>query len=222
MRVRSCACPLLGSDPGRILTPGELPGRARYELITSLVVPRPIGWISTVSERRVPNLAPFSFFSALSASPMLVGVAIGPRRTGQPKDSLANVREHPWFCVNVVTIPQIELMNQTSAELPPEASEFHFGGVKMAWHPRVEVPFVEDCPAVLVCRMLREVGLEPSPSSLLIGEVQEVRLAAGLTFEEGSYRVRPEDLPAVGRLGGAAYVLPGELRELARPRVPES
>ena len=209
------------SESGLIVEPAHLSSRDRYELITSLVVPRPIGWISTASANRVPNLAPFSFFAALSASPMMVGVAIGPRRGGEPKDSLANVRAHPWFCVNVVTTGQIELMNRTSAELPPETSEFTFGEVKMAWPDTERAPFVEDCPAVLVCRVLREVDLRPSPSTMVIGEVEEVRLADGLEFEEGSYRVSPSALPAVGRLGGAAYVLPGEIQELARPRRPD-
>ncbi|MEZ4422856.1 MAG: flavin reductase family protein [Gemmatimonadota bacterium] len=201
----------------RILDTESLSSRARYDLLTSLVVPRPIGWISTASAARVPNLAPYSFFAALSASPMLVGIAIGARRGGALKDSLSNLRARPWFCVNVVTVDQLERMNRTAADLPPETSEFDFGGSALSWPTDVEAPFVADCPAVLVCRLEREIGLEPSTSTLVIGRVTEVRLDPDLELEPDSYRVSPRALPVVGRLGGNAYVLPGPIQELARP-----
>ncbi|NIQ58759.1 MAG: flavin reductase family protein, partial [Gammaproteobacteria bacterium] len=76
---------------------------------TSLVVPRPIGWISTRSGEGVPNLAPFSYFAAISATPMLVSVSIGARR-GEPKDTLRNIRETGAFCANIVTERHLEAM----------------------------------------------------------------------------------------------------------------
>nr|MDQ3309251.1 flavin reductase [Gemmatimonadota bacterium] len=85
----------------------ELSGRERYQLLTSLVVPRPIAWVSTRSEAGAPNLAPFSYFAALSSSPFLVGISIGTRE-GEPKDSLRNIRTTGAFCVNVVTEAQLE------------------------------------------------------------------------------------------------------------------
>ena len=201
----------------RVLSVESLPPRTRYRLLTSLIVPRPIGWISTVSEDGVANLAPFSYFGALASSPMMVGVSIGLRPDGRPKDSLANIRSSGAFCANVVTVRQLEAMNTTSASLPPETSEFEVGRVDLGWSEAVRAPFVRDCPAVLECMLWRELALGDAPNVLVIGEVVGLRLEEALFQEPGSDRMRPGALDAVGRLGGADYALPGEIRRLDRP-----
>jgi len=182
------------------------------------VVPRPIGWLSTVSSSGAPNLAPFSYFGALSSEPMLVGVSIGFRRDGGPKDSLRNIRATGRFCVNVVTLNQIDAMNATSAELPPDDSEFEFGDVAMAWSGPADtgVPFVADCPAVLECQLTQAVDLGAAPNVLIIGAVTRVRLARGLREDQG-FAIDPERLQAVGRLGGRFYAPLGKVLDLSRP-----
>jgi len=147
---------------------------------------------------------------------MLVSVSIGARPDGSAKDSLVNLRSTGDFCVNVVTLPQLERMNATAADLPPEASEFEFSSVDLAWHGPSGLPYVADCPAVLECRVFREVDLGAPSSALVLGEVTAVRLAEGLRAP-GSWSVDPEKLGPVGRLGGRWYALPGPLRELGRP-----
>lgn len=195
----------------------DLSAGDRYKLLTSLVVPRPIGWLSTVSSAGIPNLAPFSYFGALASDPMLLGISIGTRRDGQPKDSLANIRETRAFCVNVVTLDQLEPMNTSSADLPPHDSEFEFGDIGLAWSQELGTPFVADCPAVLECSLDKEVDLGTAPNVLVIGEVQRVRLAAGLRGESG-FDVDPERLQAVGRLGGPGYAPLGTVLNLGRPQ----
>ncbi len=102
----------------RTLDPAAESARTRYQLLTSLVVPRPIGWISTWGEGDVPNLAPFSYFTALAASPMLVGLSVGHREHG-PKDTLVNLRAREAFCVNIVDVAHLEAMNLTSTWMWP-------------------------------------------------------------------------------------------------------
>lgn len=198
------------------LATSELSARDRYALLTSLVVPRPIGWLSTVSDSGVPNLAPFSYFGALASDPMLVGVSIGFRRDGSPKDSLTNIRATSAFCVNVVSLAQLEAMNATSADLPPDDSEFEVGDVPLGWSADHRVPFVADCPAVLECRLWREVDLGDAPNVLLISEVVNVRLAEGLRDPSG-FSINPESLQAVGRLGGPFYAPITRVLDLGRP-----
>ncbi|MEQ9401790.1 MAG: flavin reductase family protein [Longimicrobiales bacterium] len=203
--------------PGvRSIDPDAVDGRTRYQLLTSLVVPRPIGWISTFGPDGVPNLAPFSYFAALSASPMQVGVSIGHRREG-PKDTLCNVRARPAFCVNVVGEPFLERMNATSADVPPDVDEFRLAGLDMARSEVVDAPFVADCPAVLECRVVQEVELGAAPNTLVIGRVVSVRLGPDLPFEDGTSAVDPRVLRPVGRLWGASYALPGPVRVIPRP-----
>ena len=200
----------------RRIAPDEISRSERYQLITSLVVPRPIGWLSTWSDAGGANLAPFSFFNALAASPMLVGVSIGSRK-GEPKDTLANIRSRGAFCVNVVTEPQLEAMNLSSAEVPPEVDEFQLVGLARGASERVDAPFVADCPAVLECVSRQEVDLGGAGYTLVIGEVVGVLLSERLPFLEGTMAVVPEALRAVGRMSGAGYMLPGSYRQLARP-----
>jgi flavin reductase (DIM6/NTAB) family NADH-FMN oxidoreductase RutF len=200
----------------RIIDPGGLSRRDRYQLVTSLVVPRPIGWISTWDARGGANLAPYSFFNAISGSPMLVAVSIGQRR-GALKDTLENVRSRGAFCVNVVTEPLLEAMNATSAEVGPEVDEFELAGLECARSERVDAPYVVACPAVLECLEFKEVDLSPSMNVLVIGEVVGVRLSESLPMAEGSMMVDATALRPVGRLSGAEYMLPREVKVLPRP-----
>ncbi len=187
----------------------------RYQLITSLVVPRPIGWISTYAPDGTPNVAPFSFFSAVSATPMLVSVSVGARR-GEPKDTLVNIRAGGDFCANVVTERHLEAMNQTSANVSPDVDESDRAGLALEPADVVNAPYIADCPAVLECRSIQEVEIGTA-GGLVIGEVLAVRVDPELAMIEGTEYVDPESLRPVGRLWGAAYTLLGEVKIIPRP-----
>jgi flavin reductase (DIM6/NTAB) family NADH-FMN oxidoreductase RutF len=193
-----------------------LTGRERYQLVTSLVVPRPIAWVSTRAPDGVRNLAPFSYFAALSATPMLLGVSIGAR-AGVEKDTLRNVRETGDFCINVVTEPQLEAMNASAAEWGPEVDEFERAGLRAAEAASVAAPYVEGCPAVFECRRVQVVALEGSHNTLLIGRVLRVRLADDLPLAPGTLVADAAALRPVGRLSGDLYALLGETPALPRP-----
>lgn len=199
--------------------PADLSRRQCYALLTTLVVPRPIGWISTRSARGVLNLAPFSYFNALSAAPPLVGASIARRRRG-PKDTLANIRDSGGFCVNVVTERHLEAMVQTAGDYGPDVNEFDVAGLAMAEADTVDAPFVADCPAVLECRLFREVDLGDAPNTLVIGEVTMVRLHDTLLEDPERLLVDPQALRPVGRLGAERYTTLGEVRHVPRPRIP--
>jgi len=193
-----------------------LTNRQRYQLLTSLVVPRPIAWVSTRSQEGAPNIAPFSYFAALSATPFLVGVSVGTRG-GNPKDTLRNIRETGAFCVNVATLPQLEAMNHSAGEYGPEVDEFAHAGLPLAEGEAVAAPYVADCPAVLECRLFKEVPLEGSANALVIGEVLRVHLSDAVTVRPDSFFVEHDSLQPVARLWGDHYSLLGETRTLPRP-----
>lgn len=201
----------------RVIRTDAVDGRERYQLLTSLVVPRPIGWVSTRSGSGVLNVAPFSFFSAVAASPMLVSLSIG-KRGGVAKDSLRNILDQGAFCVNVVTEAQLEAMNRTAASLPPEVDEFAFAGLPAAEAETVDAPYVANCPAVLECELFKHLDLGDA-GGLVLGEVKGVRLDPELHIVEGSAFVDSEGLRPVGRLCGFAYTLLGEIRVLPRPEI---
>ena len=208
--------PLTDPSPFRTTRPRDLSPRERYQLLTSLVVPRPIGWISTRSPEGVANLSPFSYFAALSSNPLLVGVSIGLRR-GEPKDTLRNIRDTGAFCVNVVSEDLLEKMNASSGEYPPEVDELDLVGLTPVPGEEVDAPWVREAPAALECTLFREVELGEAPNVLVLGEVKAVHLSRALELVPGTWAVQPGSLRPVGRLGGDRYALLGEVREIPRP-----
>jgi flavin reductase (DIM6/NTAB) family NADH-FMN oxidoreductase RutF len=200
-----------------MIVPARLEPRQRYRLTTSLIVPRPIGWISTRSQDGGRNLAPFSYFNALSSSPMLVGASIG-RRAGGPKDTLTNIRQSGVFVVNLVTERHLEAMVRTSGDWDAAVDEFQEAGLTSAEADKVDAPFVADAAAVLECRLFREVDLGAAPNALVIGEVVAIHLADRLKFDPDLLHVDVTSLAPVGRLGMDEYTLLGEVRHVPRPR----
>lgn len=201
-----------------ILDTAALSGRERYQLLTSLVVPRPVAWVSTRSAAGVRNLAPFSYFGAVSATPFLVSVSIGSR-AGVDKDTLRNIRETGAFCVNLATHAQLAQINESSGEWGPEVDEFVRAGVESAEAESVAAPYVAASPAVLECRVFQLVELAGSPNTLVIGEVLRVRLSGTVALVEGTHFVDSVSLQPIARLWGDLYALIGETPALPRPNV---
>lgn len=202
--------------PQEVLDPDALDGRGRYQLLTSLVVPRPIAWISTFGEDETPNLAPFSFYSAVSATPMLVSVSIGRSRAG-PKDTLRNLSARRAFCVNVVGARDLEAMNLTSGGFDPDVDEFDVAGLAMATDASVDAPYVAGAPGVLECELRHVVELDGSPNTLCVGQVKAVRLSEELERVGDTLYVDARSLEPVGRLWGGTYSLLGEVLHVPRP-----
>jgi flavin reductase (DIM6/NTAB) family NADH-FMN oxidoreductase RutF len=193
-----------------------LTGRERYQLLTSLVVPRPIAWVSTWSGEGRRNLAPFSYFAAISATPFLVSVSIGSRR-GEDKDTLRNIRRTGAFCVNVATEGQLAEMNETAGEYASEVDEFERAGLPSAEADSVDAPYVANCPAVMECRVFKIVELEGSTNTLVIGEVLRVHLADDVHIMPDTMFVDSAALRPLARLWGDFYSTIGDTPALKRP-----
>jgi flavin reductase (DIM6/NTAB) family NADH-FMN oxidoreductase RutF len=160
--------------------PDELPHREFYRILIGTVVPRPIAWVSTLSNGRL-NLAPFSFFNAVSAKPPLLGFSPSLRWVDgrpAPKDTLRNIRETGEFVVNMVTFAIAEAMNLTSGDYESSINEFELA--KLATRPSqvVRPPQVAQSPVSFECKVERiiDFGSEPPSGSLVIGEVASVHL----------------------------------------------
>lgn len=195
-----------------------LSGRDRYQLLTSLVVPRPIAWVSTRSPGGARNLAPFSYFAAVSATPFLVSVSIGSR-AGVDKDTLRNIRDTGAFCINLATEPQLAQINETAGEWGPEVDEFERAGLHSAEAESVDAPYVVSAPGVLECRVFKIVELEGSPNTLVIGEVLRIRLSDDVPLVPGTHFADSAALRPVARLWGDLYNTLGDMPALKRPVV---
>jgi len=182
--------------------PSALEGVDRYRLLTGLVVPRPIGWIGTLGPEGCQNLAPFSFFNVVAGTPPTVLFSPG-RRTGTPKDTLANVVASHEFTVSVVDESLAEAMNLTSGEYPPNIDEFAVANLTVRHGDVVAAPLVAEAPASLECRVVHVVELaDPPTNTVVFGEVVRIHVRSDLL--DGT-RVDPRLLRAVGRMAGSSY-----------------
>jgi len=186
-----------------------------YRFIISVVVPRPIAFVSTVGTNGRFNVAPFSFFNAISSEPPLVGIAI-TRREGEPKDTLRNIRAVGDFVVNVVDEPLTQRMVHASGEWPADVDEFGITGLTPQPSELVKAPRVAESPVSLECRLHREIDL--GNSVLVVGEVVRGYVRDDVLTDG---RVDPAKLRPVGRLGGDAYSPLREVVRVARPKVPQ-
>jgi len=200
--------------------PEELPYREFYRILISAVAPRPIAWVSTLSKDGRPNLAPFSFFNALSGKPALLAFSPALRQVDThsvPKDTLRNVRETGEFVVNVVTFENVEAMNISSGEYEPELNEFELAKLNYRASEVVRPPQVAESPLSFECklRQIVDFGAEAPSASLVIGEIVSVHIEERV-LKEG--RLDPQALDLVGRMGGIQYSRTTQRFELARPQ----
>ena len=186
-----------------------------YPILASLVVPRPIAWVTTVSEDGVVNVAPFSFFNVLGANPPIVGFCPGDRDSGEPKDTARNIRSTHEFVVNLVDEAHAEAMNVTAATLPFGESELLPAGLKTVGSSVVRPPRIEGVPAALEC--VEWGTLQIGGNRLVIGLVKRVHVRDEL-FDASTLRIVSENFHPVGRMASPHwYCRTGDRFEMKRP-----
>lgn len=196
-----------------IIDPQQLSPPDLYRFLITAVVPRPIAFVSTRSADGHTNVAPFSFFNAITSEPPIVMIAINDR-AGDPKDTLRNIRETGEFVINVVHRPLLEPMVRAAGEWPRGTSEFEVAGLTPCASVRIGAPGVQESPIRIECRTHREVQI--GKSVVVFGEVVYAWVDDAVLTEG---RIDAEKLSPVGRLGGEGYSLTTEVVKVPRPRV---
>jgi flavin reductase (DIM6/NTAB) family NADH-FMN oxidoreductase RutF len=188
----------------RELDPEAMASTDVYKIIAGCVVPRPIGFISTVSRDGIHNAAPFSFFNAISHNPPMVCMSISPiYKSARPKDTLTNITEVGDFVANIVNEELAAAQDRCSNEFPPEVDEFRESGLTPGPSKLVKAPRIEESPVNFECRLVQVMPLLPSPYTLVIGRVVLMHVRADLLQPNG--RIDSARLAAIGRMTGNAY-----------------
>jgi flavin reductase (DIM6/NTAB) family NADH-FMN oxidoreductase RutF len=187
--------------------------------LKALVVPRPIGWISSVDLEGRVNLAPFSFFNLVADSPPIVMFApSGTKTDGSRKDSLNNAEAVGAFVVNLATYDLREEMNATSARLPAGESEAEAAGLEMVPSSIVAPPRVKASPVALECRYLQSVvlpTLDPAqPNTVVFGDVVGIHIDDGLIVDG---RVDITRAKPIARMGYSLYAVIEQTFRMSRP-----
>jgi len=174
--------------------------RDRYKLLTALVVPRPIAWVTTRNADASVNAAPFSFFNVMGAAPPVV--AFGPDDGPGIKDTPHNIRKTGRFVVNLVDEAVAAAMHASSGAYPRGVSEIDALGLALADMPWGDVPRIADAPAALACREHSTILI--GRTRVVLGVVEGLYVRDGLVDAE-RFHVDQDALHAVGRLGGGRY-----------------
>ena len=176
-------------DPA-LHSPGD-----NYKVLTNLVVPRPIAWITSQSRNGVVNLAPFSFFNAVSSNPLYVIVSIGQNSAGEPKDTARNIQASGEFVVNLVTEDLFTAMNISAADFPADQSELEVAKLHTAPSVHIKTPRVAEAQVSLECKLFSAQPL--GTYTLFIGELVMFHVADHLIGP----RLHIDNFAPIGRLG---------------------
>jgi flavin reductase (DIM6/NTAB) family NADH-FMN oxidoreductase RutF len=196
--------------------PQKLEQTAIYKLLTGAVIPRPIGWISSISENDVHNLAPFSYFNAVGDDPPHVMFST-VRSNNSNKDTLNNVLATKEFVVNMVTEDLVEQMNLTSQPIPPNESEFELAGLTPIASVKVKPPRVKECKITMECELVHHYTLENSKSggaTIIIGKILMFHIDESVLLD--NYKINLETYKPIARLAGSNYSKLGEIFSIKR------
>lgn len=190
---------------------------AVYQMLVGLVTPRPIAWVTTISEQGVVNLAPFSFFNAFGANPPVVVFSPTLKRDGGKKDTLINIEANGEFVINGSTEKHAELINISSKMLMPDESEVELVGLSTLKSERVKPPRLAEVPFALECKVIQivPVGHGAISANLIIGEIVTMHIDDAVLDPNGL--PDPRKLKAIARLGGEFWCRTQDLFRLERP-----
>ena len=203
---------------GRQVTidPAAIPPHQVYKILIGSIVPRPIAFVSSISPEGKPNLAPFSFFNAICGDPPTVAFATSFREPR--KDTYTNVKATGEFVVNIVSEEIAEKMNLCSGEYPHGADEFEISGLTAVPSDLVRPRRVRESHVNMECKLVQivEISNRPNGGSLIIGEVIRFHVDDAII---DNFRIDPDKLRAIGRMGGNDYARTRDRFEMIRPKV---
>ena len=188
-----------------------------YATVTQTIIPRPVAWILTDNGNATYNLAPFSYFNALSSDPPMVVISIGVKPQGGMKDTRVNIEERKEFIVHIAHREMAEAMTASSATLPHGESELSRLGLQTAPMPGSNLPRLADCRIAYACQLLEVQFIKQQ--AIMLAELKHLYLDDAVVTHDAKGRLKVDALKVdpVGRLGGGEYFGAGELIYFERP-----
>ncbi|KAH7930370.1 hypothetical protein BV22DRAFT_1028605 [Leucogyrophana mollusca] len=190
-----------------------------YTLMISGIVPRPIAFVSTISESGVENLAPFSWFNMVTNHPPIVSFACSNVPAGL-KDTAHNVKNSQGFTVNIISEPFVEQANATAIDTPPEVSEWAFSGLTKASSIHVKAPRVKESAFSMECELFQSIDIVhpdtgEQSSTLVLAHVKYIHIRNDVLNERGLVDIAK--FKPVSRLGDISYARVGDAFRIPRP-----
>ena len=189
------------------IDPAYLDAETAYRLITGVVVPRPIAWVTTLSANGVLNLAPFSAFMFVSPKPPMLAISVG-RKGGIYKDTAQNILNNEEYVVHIADSSLMNAVHESSTEHPPDVSEVDELGLATLPGERIKVPRLAAAPIAMECRFRQCLEFGETRSRLIVGEVLVFHIRDGL-LQNG--KIETEALDPIARIAGPRYAKLGEI-----------
>lgn len=193
------------------IDPSKQSTQENFKVLTGTVIPRPIAWVSTMSQSGVTNIAPFSYFNLVSTQEPMISISVR-KDGGLQKDTSRNIFATKEFVVHLVSLEYLEVVNQSSYPLPYEESEIDRLGLTLAPSTNITVPGIKESKVRLECVYATHVSFEST--DLFIGRVVGIHLDEGV-YEDGKINI--DHLHIVSRLAGANYGLIGKVIPMPKP-----
>ncbi len=178
-----------------------------YKLLTGIVVPRPIAWITTVSPAGLVNVAPFSCYTIVSNKPPMIGVNIG-RKAGVRKDTASNILRSKEFVVNIADETLLEPLHQSAEEYPPEISEAQLLDLETMHGETMAVPRLAAAPISLECRLHSVTPYGDTGAEFFVGEIRVLHIRDGLL---NNGKIDTTLLRPICRIAGPNYAMLGKV-----------
>lgn len=200
------------------IDPGNFEGFNR--VLTGVVVPRPIAFVSSISADGLINLAPYSFFNVVAYDPPTLIFSSSRHAPNKQKDTLANIESTGEYVINVVVDDIAEAMNRTAAEFPADVSEFDIAGLTPVPSTLVKPPRVAESPVNMECRLQQviSIGQGRHQHGLVIGQIVLMHVRDDLI---DGHRINHQRLQPTGRLAGNMYCHTADIFEMTRPVYPQ-
>ncbi|WP_312474954.1 flavin reductase family protein [Neobacillus sp.] len=199
------------------IDPSSMSERDNYKFLIGSIIPRPIAFVTTISKDGVLNGAPFSYFNIVSSNPPMISLSI-QRSEGRQKDTARNIIESKEFVIHIVDEQNVEKINKTAANLPPDQSEIELANLTPVDSVKISVPGVKEAKVRMECSLEHSLelgGLDTPGCDFIIGKVVQFHIENDI-YENG--RIDPWGLAAVSRLAGNHYAKIGEIFEIERPK----
>jgi flavin reductase (DIM6/NTAB) family NADH-FMN oxidoreductase RutF len=189
------------------IDPAYLDPETAYRLITGVVVPRPIAWVTSLSATGVLNLAPFSAFMFVSPKPPMLAISVG-RKGNVYKDTAQNILNNEEYVVHIADSSLMKAVHESSTEHPPDVSEVEELRLSTLPGERIKVPRLAAAPIAMECRFRQCLEFGETRSRLIVGEVLVFHIRDGL-LQNG--KIETEALDPIARIAGPRYARLGEI-----------
>ncbi len=188
-----------------------------YKLLTGTIIPRPIGWVSTIDNNGINNLAPFSYFNMVSSNPPCVMFSTR-RDNNKNKDTLNNVLQTKEFVINLVTLDNVEQMNATAASVDATIDEFKLANLTAIDSVSVKPKRVKESPVHFECEMIHHYFIKDNNGNettcVVIGQIKNIHIDDSILMENN--RIDLDKYKPVARLAGSNYGTIGEIFSIKR------